>query len=353
MKAAQAVFKAQLDSSAGLDATRLAIAAENGRSFVVFIGITCSRFQPFRCRIHRSASGFLHFAEFTWDCHVSPSAIKCGPSSEAAEMPMSANPDVSLPADPALLRVDGSIATITLNRPDAFNSIDLSIAKKLEQLSAEVEASADIRVLVIEGEGRAFCAGGDLKTIGAAAAADEIAPVVGELLQHYHAFITTLRRMPKIVLASVHGSAAGAGLSLAFVADLCIAAEDARFTPAYSKLGVSPDGGGTVGLAASVGARRALQIFLAEDSFTAAQAHQWGLVTKVVVASELKAATRELAVRLAQNAPGALAATKALIHRAPVASIQQQLDAERDAIIACMQTDEFRAAVKKFTGKQK
>jgi enoyl-CoA hydratase/carnithine racemase len=257
------------------------------------------------------------------------------------------------PDDPALLRIDGPIATITLNRPAAFNSIDLSIAKKLEQLGAEVEASDDIRVLVIEGEGRAFCAGGDLQTIAAAAEADTIAPVVGEMLRHYHAFITTLRRMPKVVLASVHGSAAGAGLSLAFVADLCIAAEDARFTPAYAKLGVSPDGGGTVGLAASVGPRRALQIFLAEDSFSAAQAQEWGLVVKVVPAVELKAATRELAQRLAKNAPAGLAATKGLIHRAPSTPIEAQLDAERDAIIDCMQTEEFRMAVKKFTSKGK
>ena len=157
------------------------------------------------------------------------------------------------PDDPALLRIDGPIATITLNRPAAFNSIDLSIAKKLEQLGAEVEANDDIRVLVIEGVGRAFSAGGDLQTIGAAAAADTIAPVVGELLKHYHAFIETLRRMPKIVLSSVHGSAAGAGMGLAFVADLCIAADDARFTPAYAKIGVSPDGGSTVGM---VGTRR-------------------------------------------------------------------------------------------------
>ena len=259
----------------------------------------------------------------------------------------------SISSDPALLRIEGAVATITLNRPSAFNSIDLSIARKLEQLSADVEASDDIRVLVIEGEGRAFCAGGDLQTIGAAAAADTIAPVVGELLQHYHAFITTLRRMPKVVLASVHGSAAGAGLSLAFVADLCIAAEDARFTPAYSKLGVSPDGGGTVGVVASVGTRRALQIFLAEDSFSATQAYQWGLVAKVVPAVELKTATRDLARRLAENTPAALAATKTLIHRAHVTPIEQQLAAERDAIIDCMHTDEFRIAVKKFTSKGK
>src|SRR5258705_11318472 len=150
----------------------------------------------------------------------------------------------SLPDDPALLRIEGPIATITLNRPAAFNSIDLSIAKKLEQLSAEVEASDEIRVLVIEGNGRAFAAGGDLQTIGAAAASDTIAPVVGELLQHYHAFITTLRRMPKIVLSSVHGSAAGAGMSLAFVTDMCIAAEDARFTPAYGQIAAGAESGG-------------------------------------------------------------------------------------------------------------
>jgi enoyl-CoA hydratase/carnithine racemase len=266
---------------------------------------------------------------------------------------MPAPDNTATPAtDPALLRIDGPIATITLNRPAAFNAIDLSIAKKLEQLSAEVEASDDIRVLVIEGQGRAFCAGGDLQTMSAAAAADTVAPVIGELLHHYHAFIATLRQMPKIVLASVHGSAAGAGLSLAFVADLCIATEDARFTPAYAKLGVSPDGGGTVGVVASVGARRALQIFLAEDSFSATQAYDWGLVAKIVPAAELKAATRELAHRLAQNAPAALAVTKALIHRAHVTPVEQQLDAERDAIIDCMHTEEFRVAVKKFTSKK-
>ena len=174
--------------------------------------------------------------------------------------------------DPALLRIDGAIATITLNRPAAFNSINLAIAQRLDALAPEVEANDAIRVLVIEGEGRAFSAGGDLQTIGAAAEAGTIPSVVSELLKHYHAFIETLRRMPKIVLSSVHGSAAGAGMGLAFVTDLCIAAEDARFTPAYAKIGVSPDGGSTVGMVGTVGTRRALQIFLAEDSFTAQQA---------------------------------------------------------------------------------
>jgi enoyl-CoA hydratase/carnithine racemase len=104
---------------------------------------------------------------------------------------------------------------------------------------------------------------------------------------------------------------------------------------------------------AAVGVRRAMQIFLAEDGFTAQQAFEWGLVAKVVPAAELKAATREFALRLAQNDPAGLAATKALIHRAPFTPIEQQLEAERDGIIGCMHTDEFRAAVQTFTSKRK
>jgi enoyl-CoA hydratase/carnithine racemase len=268
-------------------------------------------------------------------------------------MPTTASATAPLPNDSALLRIEGPVATITLNRPAAFNSIDLSIAKKLEQLGAEVEANDDIRVLVIEGEGRAFSAGGDLQTIGAAAEADTIAPVVGELLTHYHAFIETIRRMPKIVLSSVHGSAAGAGMGLAFVADLCISADTARFTPAYAKIGVSPDGGSTVGMVGTVGVRRSLQIFLAEDNFSAQQACDWGLVVKVVPAAELKTATRQLAERLAQNSLAAIGNTKLLVYQAAVTPTKQQLAAEEEKIIDAMHTDEFRAAVKKFTSKSR
>src|SRR6476619_6037027 len=268
-------------------------------------------------------------------------------------MPTPDHATPALPDDPALLRIEGPIAAITLNRPAAFNSINLSIARKLEQLGLEVEANDAIRVLVIQGEGRAFSAGGDLQTIGAAAEANTIAPVVGELLTHYHAFIETVRRMRKIVVSSVHGSAAGAGMGLAFVTDLCIAAEDAKFTPAYAKIGVSPDGGSTVGMVGTVGVRRALQIFLAEDSFSAQQAYDWGLVAKVVPAAELKAATRKFAERLAQNPTAAIAGTKSLVYQATVTPTRQQLAAEEEKIIDCMQSDEFRAAVKKFTSKGK
>jgi enoyl-CoA hydratase/carnithine racemase len=142
-------------------------------------------------------------------------------------------------------------------------------------------------------------------------------------------------------------------MGLAFVTDLCIAADDARFTPAYAKIGVSPDGGSTVGMVGTVGVRRALQIFLAEDSFSAQQAHDWGLVAKIVPAAELKAATRQFAERLAQNPPAAIAGTKSLVYQAGVTPTKQQLDAEEAKIIDAMNTAEFRAAVKKFTNKSK
>ena len=254
--------------------------------------------------------------------------------------------------EPALLVVEGPVATITLNRPTAFNSIDLPIAQKLKQLGALVAADGRIRVLVLQGSGRGFSAGGDLQTIGAASAAGTVSEVVTGLLTPYHEFINTLRTMDKIVLSSVHGSAAGAGMGLAFIADLCIAADDARFTPAYAKIGVSPDGGSTVGIVGTVGTRRALQIFLAEDSFTAQQAYEWGLVAKLVPAAELRNATQKLAQRLAQSPLAAIDGTKKLVYQAVVTPTKEQLDAEEKHIIGCMQTEDFRAAVQKFTAKK-
>ena len=146
---------------------------------------------------------------------------------------------------------------------------------------------------------------------------------------------------------------AGAGLSLAFIADMCIAASDARFTAAYNKIAVSPDGGGTVGVTEIVGSRRALQIFLAEDSFSAAHAYEWGLLAKVVPPDELKQATRELAQRIARNAPASIKTTKELIHAASSTTLVAQLEAEANGIAACMQTEAYRTAVAKFLGKTK
>jgi enoyl-CoA hydratase/carnithine racemase len=250
---------------------------------------------------------------------------------------------------PAKLHYDGPIATITLDRPDRFNALDTATAVTLEGFGRELALRDDIRVIIIRGAGRAFCGGGDIETF--ATHLDAPGPMVTGILEPIHRFLAVLRAHPAIVVTSVHGAAAGGGMSFAFMGDLCIAADTARFTPAYARLGVSPDAGGTVGLARQVGARRALQIFLMEDGFGAAQAEAWGLVNKVVPEAELERATRALADRLVAFSPDAVAATKRLVHATDERTMAEQLEAEMAELIGCMETERFRAAVGRFMKK--
>lgn len=247
---------------------------------------------------------------------------------------------------PVLLHVEDGIAFIALNRPRAYNAIDLELARLLSDLAVEIAADPQIKVVVIRGEGAAFCGGGDVRHF--ASNLDDIGSYIRTLLAAYHGFLIRLHTMPKIVVASVHGSAAGAGLSLVSMCDLCIVADNAVFTPAYAKIGVSPDGGGTYGLARAVGERRALQIYLAEDSFSARQALDWGLATKLVPAAELAEATKDYARRLARNTDGAIAGTKRLLRDGATASVEAQLEDEMETLIGCMASETFVSAVRKF-----
>lgn len=248
--------------------------------------------------------------------------------------------------DTAYLTYEGPIATLTLNRPERFNAIDAATAITLATLGRELAARDETRVVVIRGAGSAFCAGGDINHM--AAHLDNPAPMVKGILNAHHEFLIGLQALAAIVVTSVHGAAAGAGFSLAFMGDLCIAADNARFTPAYAQLGLSPDGGGTIGLIRAVGVRRAMQIFLMEDGFDAAQAETWGLVNKVVPQSDLQTATQALAVRLASLAPSAVAATKRLLTAAANRPMAEQLDAEMAELIDCMRMNPFRDAVRRF-----
>lgn len=249
---------------------------------------------------------------------------------------------------PAFLTYSGPIATIMLNRPERFNAMDAAAAVTLARLARELEAREDVRVVVIRGAGPAFCAGGDINEF--AAHLDDPESMVRGILGAYHEFLITLRALPVIVLTSVHGAAAGAGMSLAFMGDFCIAADTARFTPAYARLGVSPDGGGTVGLVRAVGVRRALQVFLMEDSFGALHAETWGLVNKVVPEVELSTATQALAERLASIEPRVAGATKRLVSTSHERTMAEQLNAEMSELIGCMQANRFRDAVRRFVG---
>lgn len=242
---------------------------------------------------------------------------------------------------PALLEIDGPLAIISLNRPASFNAIDIDMAVCLERLASRVEQTDSVRVLVIRGAGKAFCAGGDVKLF--LAHIDDLEPPISELLAHLNRFLLALRRMDKLVLTSVHGAVAGAGFSMAFMGDFCIAAATARFRPAYAQIGLSPDAGGTVGLVQALGARRALQIFLDEPELSCDRAEQLGLLAQVVDPAELESRTREYALRLARLSPAAVAGTKRLVWQSGAGSVEQQLAAEARSIVACMATGEFRA----------
>ncbi|MCM8729795.1 enoyl-CoA hydratase/isomerase family protein [Hephaestia sp. GCM10023244] len=245
-----------------------------------------------------------------------------------------------------LLERDGAVAIVTLNRPDSLNAIDQAMADELARIGALLAHDESLAVVVLRGAGDGFCAGGDITTF--AENLDAIDRAIRPLLGQLHDFLRCLRAMPKLVLTSVHGAVAGAGFSIAFMGDLCIAADNARLRPAYAPLGVSPDGGGTIGVVDAVGARWAMRVFLADEELSHADALALGLVTRIVPAADLEKETLALARRLAQTDAAAIAATKALIYKRAGGDISNQLEAEMEHLIGCMNSASFRDRVDAF-----
>lgn len=249
-----------------------------------------------------------------------------------------------------LLEKRETVATITLNRPDNQNAFNLELAQALDRAAQDVASDPRIGVLIVRGAGRAFCGGGDIFAF--AEHMDDLSNYIRELLNTQHRFLLQLARMPKVTIAAVHGSAAGAGLSLAAMCDMCVAEEDVRFVPAYAKLGLSPDGGGTFGLARAVGTRRALRLFLAEPSFTAAEAESWGLVTRIAAPGQGLAEAERLAGQIAGIGTEAVAGTKRLLARLDAGELESQLEEELECLLRCMDNARFREAVRAFTQKR-
>lgn len=257
--------------------------------------------------------------------------------------------------DSVLLDIDGAIATLTLNRPQALNALDLAMSDALRDATERVENDAAIRVVVLRGAGAHFMAGGDIKwfhTLLDLPAAERRARFE-RVIEAVHDAVIRLRRMPKPVLASVHGAVAGFGLALMNACDLAIAAADAYFTLAYCHIGTSPDGGATYGLPRLVGAKRAMEIALLGDRFDAGRALELGLVNRVVVAADLAAETRKLAERLAAGPTAAYAKTKRLLNEAVNRPLAEQLLAEQDSFAASTLTDDFAEGVRAFVAKRK
>src|SRR5262245_16566194 len=242
------------------------------------------------------------------------------------------------------------VATITLNRPEAFNALDLALGRELFHAALEVDEDPAIRCVVITGAGRAFCAGGDVR--GFADNLPRIGVLMKELTTYLHGAVSRLCRSDKPVIMAVNGLAAGGGFSLALSGDLVVAAESARFTMAYSKIAATPDGSSSYFLPRLVGLRRAMELYFTNRVLTAREALDWGLVTRVVPDGELRTAVDTLSRELAQGPSKAFGGAKRLLHQSTWESLETQMELEAQSIAAMGHTVDFRAGVTAFANKQ-
>ena len=256
--------------------------------------------------------------------------------------------------DTVLLARDGSVATLTLNRPDALNALDPAMIDALIAHTAAVARDDSVRVVVLRGAGRHFMAGGDIRSFAErlaeapAVRSEGFRRTIGRL----HAAIENLHRMPHPVVGRVHGAVAGFGLSLMNACDLVVAADDSYFASAYRQIALTPDGGGSWALPRLVGLRKAMEIFLLGERFGAADALALGLVNRVVPAADLDAATNAMVHALATGPALALRNAKRLVRESLSRSLSEQLDAEASSFAACAGTADFVEGITAFLAKR-
>ena len=253
-----------------------------------------------------------------------------------------------------LLERDGAIATLTLNRPAALNALDLSMMDALVAHVASVADDSTVRVVVLQGAGKHFMAGGDLKTFAARLDGDprERQRDFQQIVDRLHAAIEHVQRMPQPVICALRGAVAGFGLSLAAACDLAVAADDAYFASAYRQIGLTPDGGGTWALPRIVGLRKALEIYLLSERFDAHEAQRIGLINRVVDGAVLDATVRAIASSIATGPSLALSGVKRLLRESSGRTLSEQLHAEAESFGRCAATDDFAEGIRAFLAKR-
>jgi len=263
---------------------------------------------------------------------------------------------ISSPNDTVTVKVSDGVCWVRLNRPKSLNAINSELVAALAHITAALKDNTKVRAVVLQGEGDHFMAGGDIKKFEAMLAETsnkaELQSQFSSLIDDVHEVILNMRALDQPILASVKGAVAGAGVSMMLACDLVIAADDAFFTLAYCHLGVSPDGGSTYHLPRMVGLKRAFEIALLGDRFDANTAEHWGLINRVVPATDLANETLSLATRLANGPSHAHAHAKRLLNRSLHNSIETQLDDESVSFADCTTTNDFREGVSAFIGKR-
>jgi 2-(1,2-epoxy-1,2-dihydrophenyl)acetyl-CoA isomerase len=247
-----------------------------------------------------------------------------------------------------LTEVDGDVWRITLDRPEAGNALDPALAEQLG--AALTERPERTRAVLLLANGPRFCVGGD---IGYFAAAEDPGAQVGRLAQDWHVVIRQLINYPMPVLAGVHGAVAGAAVGLIGVCDIVVCARSTKILPAYGSLGFSPDGGTSWALARALGAPRALELMLTNGMLTAAEAHMFGLVGRLVDDEDLHRAAIDLAHQVAAGPVRAIVRTRSLVRQAAVRTLDEQLDDEARLIAVSADDPEGREGVRAFVEKRK
>ncbi|WP_186418727.1 enoyl-CoA hydratase-related protein [Bosea sp. CS1GBMeth4] len=250
--------------------------------------------------------------------------------------------------EPVRLAIEHAVAIVTLDRPQVLNAIDAHMARSLAAAISRIAQDGTVRAVLLRGEGRAFCAGGDVARFVEGDPAAAIEAIIDPL----HAALRTLDALKLPTLAAVQGPAAGAGFSLALACDLCIAAEDAVFTLAFARIGISPDSSSTYRLPRIVGTRKALELAMLAEPVRAPEALALGLVNRVVPSADLASEAMALARRLAQGPTAAHARIKHLVGHSLGNDLAAQLDLERAAFLAGTRTADFREGAEAFLAKR-
>ena len=242
------------------------------------------------------------------------------------------------------------VAVLRLNRPDVFNAADIGLFEDLIKALEVCAVDDEVKVIIITGEGKAFCAGGDLAMFN-----DFPDPGEGirQLTKRFHFVISGIRRIPKPVIAMINGTAAGGGFSLAVACDLRICASSAKFRQAYTSSGLAPDGAWTLLVPLLIGFGKASELAYLDPVFDAKEALAMGLVNKVVEDGELQQTTRQIALQLARGATVSYAIVKENFNDALLGLLERTLEIERKGIIRAGKTQDAREGIAAFLERRK
>lgn len=254
-------------------------------------------------------------------------------------------------SDPILTQRHENILEVALNRPEAYNALNLDMMKMLGETLASAAVDDAIKGVLLTGKGKAFCSGGDLKWISQQS--EDAGSVLYRLAPQFHVAITEIRRMGKPVVAAINGIAAGGGFSLALACDFRVMGQSASLRQAYTSSGLSMDGGGSFALPRLVGLARAMEIMAFDEPISSVQALEWGLVTKVVADDEVQNKALLMLEKLSKTAFHSFAWSKKLMTVSFNNTLETQLELERQGISACAGHPEGQEGIKAFVEKRK